>query len=383
MFSFSRENVIDPGSSAWSVIVAAILGCLVLLGGCEKIPADPSAAVDVLVAGEISEAEPGLALVVIKDGGILKKAAYGMADLEHGVPIETDTAFRLASVSKQFTAMAIMMLEEQGQLGYDDPITRFLPALSRVGDGITIRHLLTHTAGLPDYYDVIVKISGVERPLTRHGLDVYSAWGEPLFEPGERYDYSNPGYELLALIVEKASGQTYAEFVERRIFAPLGMSGSVIFDERAPTIEKRAYGYSESRGGGDYELDDDDPLNYIIGSGGIYSTVEDLYRWDQALYGEQLVSRETLAQAFTPNRLNSGEEHPYGFGWRISRHLGRRRVSHSGGWVGFDTFIGRYVDDRFSVIVLSNRSDGDAGDLAGGIAALYLNGASETVSAKN
>ena len=380
---FSREILNDPWSGASTLTVAGILGSLVLLWGCGKAPTDPSTAVDALLAGEISETGPGVALMVIRDGTILKKAAYGMADLEHGVPIEADTAFRLASVSKQFTAMAIMMLEEAGQLDYDDPITRFLPDLSRFGDGITIRHLLTHTAGLPDYYDVIVRISGVERPLTRHALDVYSAWGEPLFKPGERYEYSNPGYELLALIVEKASGQTYDGFVEGRIFAPLGMSDSVVFGERARKIEKRAYGYSNSMDSNGYELDDDDPLNYIIGSGGIYSTVDDLYHWDQALYGEQLVSRETLAEAFTPNRLNNGEEHPYGFGWRIGKHLGHRRVSHAGGWVGFDTFIGRYPDDRFSVIVLSNRSDRDAGELAERVAELYLDGARETVSASN
>ena len=373
----------NPGSGVWKVTVAGVLGCLGLLWGCEKAPAEPSAAVDALLTAEISEAGPGVALVVVRDGIILKKAAYGMADLEHGVPIETDTAFRLASVSKQFTAMAIMMLGEAGQLDYDDPITRFLPDLSRLGDGITIRHLLTHTAGLPDYYDVIVEISGVERPLTRHALDVYSAWGEPVFKPGERYEYSNPGYELLALIVEKASGQTYAGFVEGRIFAPLDMSNSIVFGERARKIEKRAYGYSKSKDSDGYELDDDDPLNYIIGSGGIYSTVEDMYHWDQGLYGEQLVSHETLEEAFTPNRLNSGEEHPYGFGWGIGKHLGRRRVAHAGGWVGFDTFIGRYLDDGFSVIVLSNRSGTNARELAGRIAGLYLDGAGETVSASN
>jgi N-acyl-D-aspartate/D-glutamate deacylase len=295
-----------------------------------------------------------------------------MADLERRVPIETDTAFRLASVSKQFTAIAIMMLEEKGRLAYDDPVVRFLPELARFGEGVRIRHLLTHSAGLPDYYDVMAQVAGVERPRTRHALDVLSVWGEPRFAPGTRYEYSNPGYELLALIVERASGRTYADFVEERIFGPLGMEGSVVFDERAPRIPKRATGYR--REGTGFAIDDDHPLNYVVGSGGIYSTVEDLYRWDQALYAGRLVRAETLAQAFRPSRLASGEAYPYGFGWELGSHLARRRVFHGGSWLGFSTFIGRYPDERFSVIVLSNLAETDAERLADTIAALYLDG---------
>jgi CubicO group peptidase (beta-lactamase class C family) len=347
-----------------------LLLCSVAPWGCAKAPAEPGVAVDRLLSSHDTETAPGAAVIVIRDGIVLKKGGYGMADLERGVPIDTDTAFRLASVSKQFTAMAIMMLAEEGRLAYDDPVARFLPELSRFGDHLSIRHLLTHTGGLPDYYDVMVGISGVERPRTRHALAVLSVWGEPLFSPGERYEYSNPGYEVLALIVERASGRTYAEFLEGRIFAPLGMASSVVFDERSPRIAKRAYGYRKEGDG--FVLDDDHPLNYVLGSDGIYSTVEDLYRWDQALYGERLVSGETLAEAFHPVRLNGGEEYPYGFGWSLESHLGRRRVSHGGAWVGFRTFIARYVDDRFSVMVLSNRADLDAEGLADAIAGLYL-----------
>jgi CubicO group peptidase (beta-lactamase class C family) len=336
---------------------------------------DPSLAVDALFLDARPDAAPGVAVVVIRDGKILKKAGYGMADLERGVPIESDTAFRLASVSKQFTAMAIMLLEEEGRLAYDDSVTGFLPELSRFGDDLSIRHLLTHTSGLPDYYDVMVQVSGVERPLTKHALDVFSDWGEPLFAPGERYEYSNPGYELLALIVERASGRSFPDFVEGRIFAPLGMTRSVVMDERGPRVAKRALGYRKNGDG--FEVYDDDPLNFIFGSGGIYSTVEDLYRWDQALYGEQLVSAGTLAEAFRPARYNSGEEYPYGFGWRLDDHLGRRRVAHAGGWVGFSTFISRYVDDGFSVIILTNLEDGDAEGLTNSIAGIYLAGDAE------
>jgi len=323
-----------------------------------------------------TQAAPGAAVIVVRDGIVVKEGGYGLADLERRVPIDADTAFRLGSVSKQFTATAIMLLAEEGRLRYDDPITRFLPELSRIGRGVTIRHLLTHTAGLPDYYDVMVEISGVERPRTRHALDVFAAWGEPLFAPGERYEYSNPGYELLALIIERASGQSYASFMEQRIFSPVGMSSSVVFDESLPRIERRAYGYR--RAGDGFEIDDDDPLNYVVGSGGVYSSAKDLQRWDQALHEEQIVSGETLAAAFRPARLNSGERFPYGFGWSLESHLGRRRVSHGGAWVGFQTFIARYVDDGLTVIVLSNLAETDAEGLADSIARLYLDGSQDT-----
>jgi CubicO group peptidase (beta-lactamase class C family) len=352
-----------------------LLGCCVALWSCGKDPAEQSAAVDALFLNGEPGAAPGAAVIVIRNGEVLKRAGYGMADLERGAPIGSNTAFRLASVSKQFTAMAIMLLEEEGRLAYDDPITRFLPELARFGDAITIRHLLTHTSGLPDYYDVMVQVSGVERPLTKHALDVFEKWGEPLFAPGERYEYSNPGYELLALIAERASGQSFPEFVAERIFEPLGMTHSLVVDERALDIPKRALGYR--RNGEAFEEYDDDPLNYIFGSGGIYSTVEDLYQWDRALYTEKLVSAETLKQAFTPVRFDDGEKYGYGFGWRLGEHMGRRRVAHAGGWVGFSTFIARYVNDRFSVIVLTNLEDADAEALANAIAGIYLAGDAE------
>lgn len=362
----------SAASLARGALSLILLGCCVAVWSCGQDLAEPSAAVDALFPEAETRDAPGAAVIVIRNGEVLKRAGYGMANLERGVPIESDTAFRLASVSKQFTAMAVMLLEEEGRLAYDDPVTRFLPELSRFGDDLTIRHLLTHTGGLPDYYDVMVQISGVERPLTKHALDVFSAWGEPLFAPGERYEYSNPGYELLALIVERASRQGFPEFVAERIFAPLGMTHSLVVDERALDIPKRALGYRRS--GEAFEEYDDDPLNYIFGSGGIYSTVEDLYHWDQALYTEKLVGEETLKRAFTPVRFNSGEEYAYGFGWRLGEHMGRRRVAHAGGWVGFSTFIARYVNDRFTVIVLTNLEDGDAEGLANAIAGIYLAG---------
>jgi N-acyl-D-amino-acid deacylase len=349
-------------------LIAAV--CMANLMACQTPSNRPSTTVDALFAEEASAKTPGAAIIVIKDGKVLKKSAYGMADIERGVPFETDTSTRLGSVSKQFTAMAIMILEEDGKLDYDDPATRLLPEIKRIGSGVTIRQLLQHTAGLPDYYEAIVEVTGIERPLTRHGLDTYAQWGEPVFEPGDKWEYSNPGYELLAMIAERASGQAFGDFVEQRIFAPLGMKNSVVLDDRHPHLAKRAYGYRIEGDG--YTLNDDDPLNYIVGSGGVYSTVEDMYLWDQALYTEALVSQKTINEAFTPTRLNSGEDFAYGFGWSIGEHLGHRRIGHGGSWVGFRTYIGRYVDDRFSVVVLTNLAEANPEAISDTIAAIYL-----------
>lgn len=356
--------------------LALALALALAAGGCAPTPqreAGPDLAwrlVDELVGEPTGAAVPGAALIVVRDGRVLKRLAWGQADLASGTPIASDTAFRLASVSKQFTAMAVMLLAEEGRLDYDDPVVRFLPELSRIGGDVTIRQLLTHTSGLPDYYDVMVEVAGVERPLTRHALDVYARWGELRFEPGSRFEYSNPGYELLALIVERASDRRFADFLHDRIFAPLGMTSSVVFDERAPRIPKRAYGYRLEGAG--FVPDDDDPLNYVVGSGGVYSTAEDMVRWDQALQDGRLVRAETLAEAFRPVRLTGGGDYPYGFGWSLESHLGRRRVAHTGSWLGFRSAIARYPDERLSVIVLSNFAEMDAGGLADAVAAAYL-----------
>ena len=352
------------------------MGLCFLLAGCAgeegpwSPPADAAEQVDVLLEDFTTGDSPGAAVVVIKDGAILHQAGYGLADIERGIPITPQSAFRLASVSKQFTAMAIMILADRGQLEFDDSLVEYLPELERFGDDITLRHLMTHLGGLPDYYEALTAESGDSMPTTEEAMKFLAGWGEPLFPAGERYEYSNPGYEMLALVVERVSGQIYGEFVQENIFGPLGMMNSVAHERADVEIHDRAYGYSRS--GDSFVLDDDDPLNLIIGSGGIYSTVEDLYHWDQALYTEKLVRRATLEEAWSPAVLNDGNQHPYGFGWRVESGgpLGRR-VSHGGGWLGFSTFIVRYPESRFSVIVLSNLDEFDGGEITNRITDIY------------
>ena len=343
-----------------------------MLSGCQRETAPPPAEeasrrIDALFAPFTEGVQPGAAVLVVKNGEIVHGKGYGYAELETRRPITPTTPFRLASVSKHFTAAAIMVLAGDGVLGYNDSIARWLPGLEAY-DGVTIRHLLTHTAGLPDYYDVIDTSSGM--PTNADTLDQLAAMAAPVFAPGERWEYSNPAYEMLPLIVEAASGSRFATFMQERIFVPAGMRQAAIFDETEPEIPGRAIGY-EADGDG-FKPNDYDPLNHIIGSGGMYASLEDLYHWDQALYGDAVLSRAALEAAWTPATLNGGESTDYGFGWRIEARDGRRVVRHGGSWVGFRTHIARWPEDRFTIVVLSNRADFDAEEHVDRVADIWL-----------
>ena len=321
-------------------LLITIVVCLALAGCGGDLPPtgrpDLAARIDALFAPLATGDSPGAAVIVIRNDEVLHAAGYGYADLQSREPITPQTSFRLASVSKQFTAMAIMILADRGELDYDDPLVKYLPELGPFGEKITLRHLLTHTSGLPDYYDVLEKETVEGMPDTEQAMQFLAAWDEPpLFAPGERYEYSNPGYEMLALVVERVSGQRFGRFLEDNIFAPLGMTDTVVRDSTEPEIPNRALGYTRKEGS--FELLDEHPLNHIIGSGGMYSTVEDLARWDQ-----RPRRRDTGADAQPwrrrghPCELTGGEEYPYGFGWRLGHYGGLgRRLCHGGDWLGF------------------------------------------------
>jgi CubicO group peptidase (beta-lactamase class C family) len=332
----------------------------------------PSEQIDALFASFTEGVRPGAAVMVIRDGEIVHSKGYGFADLEHKVPISPDSVFRLGSVSKQFTAMAIAMVADRGLLDYDEPVVKYVPGLSFF-KGVTIRHLLTHTSGLPDYYDEFDASPWVVEgtiPSNSDTIAYLGTMGEPLFGPGERYEYSNPAYEVLTLIVEAVTGQTYADFMRQEVFTPLGMSDSVIHDHRRPDIQRRVLGYSGTDDG--FELNDDDPLNGIVGSGSQFSSLKDFFYWDQALYGDSLVSESTRQQVFTRAKLNDGEEIDYGFGWRLDRYHDQRRIAHGGSWVGFRTAIARYPDIGLSVVVLMNYAEAEPEQLSDRVADIYL-----------
>ena len=365
----AREASAASCAAGWRCVITAIVAVSVI-AACqrpENVEAPASRKVDALFEALTEGIQPGAAVMVIRDGEIVHQAGYGYANLEEQTPITADSAFRLASVSKQFTAMAIMVLAEEGALSIDDPVSRYLPELAPY-EGVTIRQMITHTSGLPEYYDLIDTSTGM--PTNADALVFLATMAEPAFAPGEQYEYSNPAYDMLAPLVESVSGQDFATFMRQRVFDPAGMHNSCIFDHSEPAIPHRVTGYEPDGDG--FRLNDHDPLNHIVGSGGMYSTLNDFFRWDQALYGESVVSRATIDAAFTPARLNNGEWTDYGFGWRIDDYIGHRRVRHGGSWIGFRTHIARYPDDGLSIVILSNRADFDPESYVDPITDIYF-----------
>ncbi len=331
-----------------------------------------SAKVDSLMSALVGVGAPGAAVVVIQDGKVVHQKGYGLANIEAKVPISTTTTFDLASVSKQFTAMAIMILAERGKLAYHDPLTRFFPEFPAYASKITVRHLLNHTSGLPDYMAVFrQRPAGISNePTSREAITMLAQIAEPRFQPGEKYEYSNSGYVVLGQIVEKASDMSFPQFLKTNVFDPLGMSTTIVSDQiKAPSVN-RAISYAPAGGG--FRNADYTPLNRIYGDGNVNTSVEDMYKWDQALYTDRLVKQSTLAEAFTPAKLNNGSLSDYGFGWRMENVNGLPVLSHGGSWAGFRTFISRYPSRRFSVIVLSNVGNFNPGSAAGRIASVYL-----------
>ncbi len=294
-------------------------------------------------------------VLVTKYDQVLYKGAFGYADFSRKDTLTTQTAFQLASVSKQFTAMAIMMLQEQGRLQYDDSVQQYIPGFPY--KGITIRHLLTHRSGLPDYTylsdkhwpnrKIALTNDDALYLLKAHQPTIY-------FKPDKRFYYSNTGYLVLASIVEKASSISYATFVRKNIFEPLQMKNTFTYSSLAAQTEKVATGHLSGK-----RKRTPDYLDNVLGDKGIYSTVEDLYKWDQALYTQQLVKQETLAEAFTGNGQVSKKTEDYGFGWRIRQvDSGDTVVYHGGLWHGYNTYFLRNPKDRSTVIVLSNMTNG-------------------------
>src|SRR5215213_3855133 len=333
--------------------------------------AEKSAQVDEIMSAMVRAGAPGAAVMVIQDGKVIHKKGYGLANVEAGTPIDSNTAFDLASVSKQFTAMAIMILAERGKLSYDDPLTKFFPEFPAYASKITVRHLLTHTSGLPDYMASFQKLGKKDfEPTSKDAIRMLSEMPEPRFAPGEKWEYSNSGYVVLAQIVEKASGMGFASFMKKNVFDPAGMSNTLVADESRPKIANRAISYApevECFRNIDYT-----PLNLIYGDGNVNTSLEDMYRWDQALYTERLVKQATLKQAFTPAKLNDGSPTRYGFGWSISDLNGLPVLAHGGAWVGFRTSIARFPSERFTVIMLSNFARFNPEAVSKRIARVYL-----------
>ena len=302
------------------------------------------------IMGAYQGAVPGACVAVMHDGVPVLRCAYGLANLESQTAARTFTNYRLGSVTKQFTAAAILLLAEERRLAIDDLIRRWLPELPGAAEGMTIRQLLTHTSGLLDYEDLIPQ----ERTLPLRDADVLrllQGGHRSYFAPGTQYRYSNSGYVLLALIVERASGEGFAAYLRRRILQPLGMQETVAFEDGTGAVTHRSFGYSAA--GPSWTRTDQSLTSATLGDGGIYSSVDDLAKWDAALCGGTLLRAASQRLAFEPQTPTDDPAVQYGFGWRIS---GDARW-HSGETLGFRTVIVRYLEQRYTVVVLTNRND--------------------------
>jgi CubicO group peptidase (beta-lactamase class C family) len=324
-----------------------------------------------------------MAAILIRDGRVTWQTAFGLADLNTHGSITPDTQFELASVTKQFTAMAIMILSDQGKIGFDDTLDKYCPEFPPYARMIHIRDLLHHVSGLPDYEELMVGTIGdnffrsSKGPPAGHEftsaevLKTLSRQPKLKFVPGSRFEYSNSGYEVLGQIVERVSGKRYAEFLKEKIFDPLGMRNTLVLDERKHAGSRLALSYRKHNGR--WEDITYSPENYEYGDGGVESTVNDLVKWDQALASGRLIRRATLDLAFTPGRTSNGKviethyfEYPsaYGFGWFVSSSNGATVLEHGGSWAGYRAHIVRVPSRQMTAIILTNSSNEDVARIA-------------------
>ena len=340
-----------------ALLILGIIVVIFLMASGRRAQASSREAqdIDTLLSGVFKRNEPGAAAIVTRKGETVFRKGYGLADMELKVPIQPDMVFRLGSVTKQFTAVAILMLEEQGKLSVTDPITKFLPDYPTGGQTITIEHLLTHTSGIKSYTSLPEWLSKWRVDMSLGSLiDMFK--NQPMdFKPDERWLYDNSGYILLGAIIEKASGESYENFIEKKIFEPLGMKDSY-YDRTEQIIPKRVKGYQRTATG--FQNAPYLSMTQPYAAGSLASTVDDLAIWDTAVWSNKLIKKESLAKAHTPHRLADGRSTAYGYGWSLGSYEGHRTVEHGGGIHGFATYVLSMPDDGVYVAILTNGSAG-------------------------
>jgi CubicO group peptidase (beta-lactamase class C family) len=333
---------------------------------------DLSAQVDKIFAQFNKPDSPGCALAVIKESQIIYKRGYGMADLDHDIPIKPDTPFHVASLSKQFTAFAILLLAQQGKLSLDDKVQKYITELREFDQPITIRHLLHHTSGVRDQWNLLI-MSGwrLGEDVVRDDdiLDLVSRMKELNFKPGDQHLYCNTGYTLLAYIVKRVGGQSLREFAEANIFKPLGMTRTIFRDDHAIVVKGQAYAYNPGPNGA-FKLS---VPNYdTVGPSSLVTTVEDLARWDQNFYDKKVGGDWVIEQMQIRGQLNDGEQISYARGVVIGSYRGLKTVEHSGGDAGYRSHLMRFPEQRFSVACLCNYGGTNPGRFARQVADVYL-----------
>src|SRR6185295_9966553 len=348
------------------------LALLLFAGAAPAVQGE--AAASAKLKGLVADGEPGLAVLVRSGGRTVLERAYGVRELRTRRPIDTRTRFRLASVTKQMTAAAIMLLVRDGRLRYDDPLPRALPGFPAYGSGITIRHLLTHTSGLPDYEQLMESAEKEKGPIWSperqirddEVLALLEKETHGLFAPGASWAYSNSGYVVLGLVAARTAGKPFGDVLRERIFAPLGMTRTLAYEKGRNEVADRAYGHTKEPAG--LRETDQSSTSATLGDGGVYSCLEDLAKWDEALRTNALLSKAEMAPALTPVRLAGGSEPrwpkaeeggdnlfpgqpvAYGFGWFLDPWRGHERAWHYGDTMGFRSVVERFPEDGVTVI---------------------------------
>lgn len=360
------------------VVMACVWGGVAALAGYHSQATDEDGKVDAFVRSELERQHiPGVALGVYRDGKMAKAQGYGLANVEWNAVVTPDTIFQSGSVGKQFTAAAVMMLVEEGKVGLDDPIKRYFPDAPEAWNDIKVRHLLSHTSGLSEYEtEARTKVGGpfyMRLDYTEDELYKKIAAMPMDFKTGEDWSYRNTNYVLLGILIHRVTGKFYGDFLQERIFRPLGMSHTRIISEDE-IIPKRAAGYRLVKG----ELKNQEwvsPTLNTTADGALYFTVEDLQKWDAALYTEKLLKKPSLERMWTVEKLNNGKPNKgnYGFAWVVQDVNGHRMIAHGGAWQGFTCYIARYVDDRLTVVALTNLDSEHArpSNIVSGVAAIY------------
>ena len=312
--------------------------------------------VDSIMSNYNNPAEPGASVLVLKKNKILFEKGYGVSNIATGAPIMPNTNFRLASVTKQFTAMCILLLEKRGKLSLDDSLTKYFTSFPEYGNGIRIKDLLTHSAGLLDYEDLMPANQTIQLHDTNCMQLMYMT--DSLYFPtGTKYKYSNTGYAILSLIVEQVSGKSFAQFLQENIFKKMGMKTTVAFEEGKSVVANRAYGHSYSNG--KWIQTDQSLTSAVLGDGGIYTNVEEYSKWIKALWSYKLISKSMQNRAWTKTNLDNGNTIDYGFGWHIEEFKGITHPYHDGSSIGFRNSVGLFPDQKLMIVILTNRNEHD------------------------
>jgi len=352
-----------------AAIVVLIQSVMPAQQGAAVAPA-PATAVDEIFS-KWTSSTPGCAVGVAIGGKPVLAKAYGMSDLERDVRNTPDTIFEAGSVSKQFTAMAVQLLANEGKLSIDDPVRKYIPELPDYGKPLTIRHMLSHTSGLRDWGSV-ESIAGWPRTTREythaHVLEIVSRQKSLNFDPGTKWSYSNTGFNLAAIIVSRVSGMPFAEFSKQRIFIPLGMAHTSWRDDHTRVVKGRAIAYSLDNGEYHIEM----PFENVYGNGGLLTTVGDLLIWNENFVNPKVGNPKLIAEMTTVGKFNDGKPLEYGLGLFVEEHRGVRNVYHSGSTAGYRAHLNRFPDSRTSVAVLCNGSNGDASRSANRVSDAFL-----------